>query len=72
MAKSERAFLSCPIDENCEDVSILPPAPEGIDRVEYEVELHSMIQASPLIDHREGKNWVLAESSLLHEENQMA
>ena len=46
MAKSEKAFVSCPADKSSGDISLLPPVPEGIDRVEYEVELHSMIQAS--------------------------
>lgn len=45
MAKSEKAFVSCPAEERSGDASLLPPTPEGIDRIEYEVELHSMVQA---------------------------
>ena len=44
MAKSEKAILSCPIEAGGAQGHLLPPVPEGVDRVEYEVELHSMIQ----------------------------
>jgi hypothetical protein len=43
MAKSEHAIISCP-SERVEGLIPLPP--EGVDRVEYEVELHSMIQVN--------------------------
>ena len=46
MAKSEKAFVSCPAEKSSRHNSLLPPTPAGIDRVEYEAELHSMIQAS--------------------------
>lgn len=45
MAKAEVAFISCPVESIDPATSILPPNPEGVDRIEYEVELHSMIQA---------------------------
>jgi len=41
MAKGEHAFISCPDDKGGK---LIPQPPEGVDRVEYEVELHSMIQ----------------------------
>lgn len=44
MAKAEKAILSCPIEAGKPKDQLLPPAPDGIDRVEFEVELHSMIQ----------------------------
>ena len=47
MSKSERAFLSCPAetgDGSLCSSGLVPPPPAGIDRVEYEAELHSMVQ----------------------------
>lgn len=44
MAKTERAILSCPVEPEDLDDPLLPQPPAGVDRVEYEVELHSMVQ----------------------------
>lgn len=46
MAKSEHAMISCAGEKGG---GLIPAPPQGVDRVEYEVELHSMIQvgASP-------------------------
>lgn len=46
MAKGERAFLSCPLDGDA-GTALVPAPPEQVPRVEYEVELHSMLQAGP-------------------------
>ena len=46
MAKAERAFVSCPIEAVQPIECLIPRPPQGIERVEYEVELHSMIQVN--------------------------
>lgn len=43
MAKGEHAFLSCPLDLAAPSGLVLPP-PESVERVEYEIELRSMVQ----------------------------
>ncbi len=46
LAKGERAYISCPASRaRLKDSGAhLPDPPDGVDRVEYEVELLSMIQ----------------------------
>ena len=46
LAKGERAYLSCPASRARlkDSAALLPDPPDGVDRVEYEVELLSMIQ----------------------------
>ena len=46
LAKGERAYISCPASRaRLKDTgALLPDPPDGVDRVEYEVELLSMIQ----------------------------
>ena len=46
MAKGERAYVSCPAStaRSKDTAALLPDPPDGVDRVEYEVELLSMIQ----------------------------
>ena len=46
MAKGERAYISCPASTARlkDGAALLPDPPDGVDRVEYEVELLSMIQ----------------------------
>ena len=50
MAKAERAFLSCPAEtggsSGGSSAGLIPPPPAGVDRVEYEAELHSMVQVN--------------------------
>ena len=48
MAKAERAVLSCPVEPGDAKESPIPSPQKGVDRVEYEVELHSMVQVWPL------------------------
>lgn len=44
LAKLERAIVSCPAGKAHSPGSVLPPPPEGADRVEFELHLLSMIQ----------------------------
>lgn len=50
IAKGEKAYLSCPASKarSQNPAALLPDPPDGVDRVEYEVELLSMIQVCPL------------------------
>lgn len=52
LAKLERAIVSCPAGkaQHSEPGGLLPPPPDGIDRVEFELQLLSMIQV-PLCLH---------------------
>ena len=49
LAKSERAIVSCPASKAQSSAPgrpcLLPPPPEHVDRVEFELELLSMLQA---------------------------
>ena len=55
MAKAERAFLSCPPEiggsGSGSSGGLIPPPPPGVDRVEYEAELHSMVQVNDCAGH---------------------
>ena len=48
LGKGERAFLSCPAEESGTE-GLIPPAPSGAERVEYEVELLDMVQVSRVL-----------------------
>jgi hypothetical protein len=43
LAKGERAFVSCPAD-SARGGTLVPDPPPDVDRVEYELELVSMLQ----------------------------